>query len=148
MNQINVRLVNISTPSLMTICVDSLEEGEIQGRLYHYYDEEPVVFESVLDLLREMEQLCDDIVFPQASTVSRSFFEKEQESFLKIKRKEKEVAWEKLLSQEGKKGTFITCVKFRQRSTWQGDFLWKEKEEKIFFSTALEFVRLLTQALK
>jgi hypothetical protein len=147
MNQGKEKSVNISAPNLLAICVNGLENGEIQGRLYHYYGKEPICFFSILDLIRAMENLFDDLVFPQASTKSRSFFEKEAVMVYRRGRKEKTVSWEDMFSHEGTRGTFITCVKFRQRSTWQGDFFWKEKGEKVYFSSALEFIRQLELAL-
>jgi len=148
MGQTNHKSVNISAPNLITICVNGMEQGELQGVFYHYYSEEPVFFDSILDLIRAMEKLFDDLVFPEASTRARSFFEKETEMVYKRGRKEKNVLWENLLSHKGTLGTFITCVKFRQRSTWQGEFYWKEKEEKVFFLSGLEFIRLLYQAVE
>lgn len=147
MNQGKQISVNISAPNLLTICVNGMENGEIQGQVYHFYSDEPVCFYSVLDLIRLMERIFDDLVFPQASTKSRSFFEKETEMVYRHERKEKTVLWEELLSHHGTMGTFITCVKFRQRSTWQGEILWKEKERKVFFSNALEFIRQIEMAV-
>lgn len=148
MSQINQRFVNISAPNLITICVNDRKEGEIQGEFYHYYSEEPIVFFSVLDLIRSMEALFDDLAFPQASTRPRSFLEQETKEFVHPKRKEKLISWEKLSDQSGKMGTFITCVKFRQRSSWQGDCYLKEQERKEFFSSTLEFIRLLDQTVE
>ena len=147
MSQVNQRFVNISAPNLLTICINEVEAGELQGEFYHYYSEEPVPFFSVLDLVRSMEKLFDNLAFPQASTVLRSFLEQEKEEGVNSKRKDKMIPWEELLSHEGKKGTFITSVKFRQRSSWQGDFYFKEQERKEFFTSTLEFIRLLDQAV-
>lgn len=146
MSKVNQKSVNISAPNLLTICVNYMEQGEIQGEFYHYYSEEPVAFSSVLELMRGMERLFDELVFPQASTKTRSFLGKGPEFLSGSGKKEKSVKWEELLSHKGKRGTFVTCVKFRQSSTWQGDFYWVERERKIFFSSALEFFRLLCQA--
>ena len=147
MSRVNQRYVNISAPNLLVICVNNMEEGEIQGEFYHYYSEESVRFFSVLDLIRSMEKLFNDLAFPQASTRPRSFLEQRAEAFVDLKRKDKIIPWEELFAYTGKKGTFITCVKFRQRSAWQGEFFYKEQERKVFFSSTLEFIRLLEQAL-
>ena len=147
MNQINKNAVNISAPNLINICVNGLEHGEIQGEFYHYYSKEPVAFQNILELVKAMEKLFDELVFPQASTRSRSFFEKAPENFYRPKREEKRVLWEELLDHSGIAGTFITCVKFRQSSTWQGDLYWKEQGEKMFFSSALEFIRLISRSV-
>ena len=148
MSQVNQRFVNISAPNLITICVNDRKDGEIQGEFYHYYREEPVVFFGVLDLIRSMEALFDDLAFPQASTRPRSFLDQATKEFVRQKRKGKLISWEKLSDHSGGMGTFITCVKFRQRSSWQGEFFFKEQERKVFFSSTLEFIRLLNQSLE
>ena len=147
MSQANQISVNISAPNLITICVNGMEHGEVQGEFYHYFSEKPVEFYSILDLVRAMENLFDELVFPQASTKSRSFFEKEEELMFRQGRRDKMISSEELLSHRGMAGTFVTCVKFRQRSTWQGDFVWKEKGKKVFFENALEFIGLMMKAL-
>ena len=145
MSQIIQNSVGISAPNLLAICVNNAEYGEIQGEFYHYYDKEPIGFCSILELIREMERFFDDLAFPQTSNRGRSFLEKENEIPVDIKRKEKQILWEQLMNHSGRRGTFITSVKFRQRSAWQGEFFWKEKNEKISFSSALEFIRLIDE---
>lgn len=150
MNQRKCYPVNISAPNLLSICVDGMENDEIQGRIYHYYGEEPVRFESVLQMVRIMDRIYDTLVFPQSSTESRSFSKKRVVAAGAGNRgtkKEKQVSADSLLSQTGEIGTFVTNVKFRQCTTWQGEFFWKEKESKIFFNSTMEFVRRLDQAL-
>ena len=145
MSQTIQNSVGISAPNLITICVNNTEYGEIQGEFYHYYDKNPIVFHSVLELIREMERFFDDLAFPQTSNRGRSFLEKEKP--VDIKRKEKQILWEELMNHSGRKGTFITSVKFRQRSAWQGEFFWKEKDEKMSFSSALTFIRLIDESV-
>ena len=147
MSQTNQTTVNISAPNLLTICVNGREHGEIQGVFYHYFSEEPVVFHSILDLIRGMEDLFEELIFPQSSTKSRSFLEKEEILMFRQGRRDKEIGWDELLSHKGALGTFVTCVKFRQKSTWQGEFFWKEKGQKVFFLSALEFIRQLERAV-
>ena len=76
MEKIQQYKINISAPNLLNICVDQREEGKISGRLYHCYKKEPIVFCDVVELIREAEKLFDAIGFPQASTKTRSFTEK------------------------------------------------------------------------
>ena len=68
MSSVSNYKINISAPNLINICVDNNEQKEISGRLYHCYQEEPVLFANVVELIREIESLFDRIAFPQAST--------------------------------------------------------------------------------
>ena len=45
------------------------------------------------------------------------------------------------------KGTFEISVKFTQNSTWQGQILWIEKNQKQNFRSALEMLKLMDEAL-
>ena len=68
--------IGIAAPDIVCICVDSREEGDIQGRAYHCYQKEPVVFEDVFQLIRIIDSLMEWLDYPQASVVNRSFVQK------------------------------------------------------------------------
>lgn len=139
--------LNLSAPNLLNICVDSSTGGEMEGRLYHYYKEEPVEFRSILELFRETEKLFDWIAFPQASTRSRKFTEKAEEAYNRA-RPEKQVEPEKLTSHRGEQATCLTCVCYRQHATWQGEMIWMETGEKREFRNEMEFLRFLESTLQ
>ena len=140
--------VNFRTPNLINICVDHFKEGEIGGRFYHCYSREPIQFMNVVELLREAEKLFDDISFPQASTKTRSFVEKVQVQVSRMQRPEPVVDQECVVGHNGKLGTFVTTVKFRQNSTWQGEFYWLEGEKSLKFSNTLDFIKQIDMALQ
>ncbi len=51
--------VDISAPNLMSICIDKDQNHEKQGRFYHRYSAEPVVFTDLNDLLIQRHQRPD-----------------------------------------------------------------------------------------
>ena len=69
-----------SIPNLINLCVDRSVEGEISGRIYHCYTEEPWRFENVVQLLRYLERFYDGIRFPEASVMLRNFAGKERQA--------------------------------------------------------------------
>ena len=140
--------MNIATPNLVNICVDQHQNDEISGRLYHCYSAEPVMFSNIIELLREAEKLFDDISFPQASTKTRSLVEKTHEQSTQIHRLELVVDRESVVNHSGRIGTFITSVRFRQNSTWQGESYWIEKETVQQFANTLEFIKQIDIALQ
>lgn len=140
--------INISAPNLVNICIDAHVSGEISGRLYHCYSEEPVAFLNIIELLRETEKLFDAIGFPQASTKTRSFIEPPAGQGVRQQKPEKKVTQQDVASHTGERGTFITSVRFRQSSTWQGEVYWVEKNEMQKFSNILEFIKLIDSDLK
>ncbi len=144
----NQNRINISAPNLISICVDQVKHSEIGGRLYHYYSEEPIPFANIVELLRSAEQFFDKISFPQASTKTRRFGGTEEVDLEHIRRPDKILSWEELHEKEGRLGTFVTSVMFRQSSTWQGEFLWKEQGIIKRFSNTLEFIKQMDEALR
>ena len=136
--------VNISAPNLMNICIDANDNGELRGRLYHCYKEEPVSFQNVVQLVVEMEGLCDSINFPQASTKTRSFIETKS---VYGERPPKLLEQTEIIRHTGEKGTFITHIKFRQNSTWQGEIFWAEQDAIHRFADTLSFLKIVDGAL-
>ena len=137
--------MNLSSPNLLNICIDENEHEEIRGRMFHCFSEEPIVFNNVVELMKKAEGFFDDISFPQAATQSRSFVEKTERKQPKYMKKVAEQA--EIIKYRGALASFITIVKFRQNSTWQGELFWIEQERKSFFVNSLDFVKLIDQAL-
>lgn len=132
-----------AAPLLISICVDKKEESDLQGRLYHYYSAGEH-FGNFVQLLEKIEEAMDLLNYPQASVEIRSFIPK-------IEQQKQEVArvmeQEMLMEKSGAKGTFVVKVQCRQHATWQGYVLWVEKNERQYFRSALELVKLIDGAL-
>ena len=139
--------INISAPNLVNVCIDNNENGDMSGRMYCCYDKEPTLFSSVIDLLRKMENLFDAISFPQASTRTRMFRQNKEANARPQTKLEKVVSQEEIIKHTGRMGTFITSVRFRQNSTWQGDVFWMEEESMYQFADSLEFIRNIDRAV-
>lgn len=142
--------MNPSAPNLIVVCVDQTENGDIGGRFYHCYGKEPVVFSSIIELITKADRFFDEIAFPQASTETRSFVEKKKETERRAynrKRPERTVDAEELLSHRGKRKSFAIWVKFRQKSTWQGELVWLEEEKRVSFMNMLELLRQIDKVL-
>lgn len=136
----------ISAPNLINICVDRSDNGELSGRIYHCCDCEPEEFSNVVQLLNRMEQFFDRVLFPQASTQPRSLAASKKTVSLKH-RAEKVVEADAVIRHMGEKGSFLTCVKYRQNADWQGEVTWMEKKITWSFDSTLEFLKLLDNAL-
>ena len=143
MKKINV---NISAPNLAVVCIDQVKEESYVGRLYHKYTVESLGFHNVEQLLLLIEQLCDKSGYPQSTTKKRTF----QPDTKNTSREEaSQVAnIDLMLEEKGSMATFIVHVKYRQHSTWQGEVVWAEKNEKRTFRSALELLKLIDNALE
>lgn len=136
-----------AAPNMVCICVDYVTDGKIEGRLYHYYAEEPEMVKDMIQLLQCLEQFYDKIDFPQAAEPLRKFLGNAKES-----RKGKELpkpvtGREFLMKQRGTQATFLLHVQYRQNATWQGQIMWKEKTKILKFCSDLELLGILDNAL-
>lgn len=145
MNQKKETGIALYMPNIVNVCVDEDENGELSGRIYHCYDENPVPFANVIRMVESMEDLYDRIAFPQASTKTRVFSNtKKRTSGNKEKvKKAKDVA-----AQRGKLGTFLVSVRYRQNSSWQGEAEWVESGKIQQFVSVLELLKILSNALE
>ena len=136
--------INLSSPNLVSICVDQSTDGEILGRLYHCYTEKAVPFSNVVQLLICMEELYDAISFPQASTRSRRFVQPRSSAHHCQKVQDQR----SLLAYRGRRATFVTSVRYRQNSDWQGDVVWMEKGQRESFLSTLEFLKWINRGVE
>ncbi len=138
---------NMSAPNLVNVCIDHYEDGEIGGRLYHCYAEQPRTFHNVIELLRVAEELYDTIGFPQASTKTRSLVEDKKCQQIRQKSTKKKCSQIEVSGHQGEKATFLLVVKFRQNSTWQGELFDIKKEIIHKFANTLELMKILDAEL-
>lgn len=141
---VDKRAVDVSAPNLMSICIDENENHEKQGRFYHRYSVEPMLFTDLNSLLIEADRLMDKIDYPQASMRSRNFDTQENR---KEKGAERVKTADEILNESGKKATFVVNVQYRQNATWQGKVLWAEAGRSCNFRSALELLKLIDGAL-
>ncbi len=72
--------INIATPNLVNICIDSTDGIEKNGRMYCFYQEEPVYFRNSHELMKMMGALMDALNYPQSSVELRTYSERKQYS--------------------------------------------------------------------
>lgn len=136
----------IGVPSGMVLCIDNIKSGEVSGRLYHSYQEQPIQFESMEQLVRDTEYFLDEIGFPVADTSSRSFLE-HPSTYHAAGRKQRVLSDEELMQRRGRLGSFILRIQHRQYSSWQGTVTWIEQQRTRTFHSALELIKLLEAAM-
>ena len=120
------------------ICIDSYEASVPKGRFYNLYYPEGLSFHGVIDLVKKIENMLDQMRFPQAFSQLRSFAEK---PIFDVSEPVNEV------NQTGELATFALRVLFRQNTSWQGSITWLEQKVDKSFRSALELVFLMDSAL-
>lgn len=124
------------------ICIDDYQHGIFSGRIYHLSLDQPVQFQGILSLIKEMDQYLDHCDFPQVSMQLRSFITKEKDN---SNTEERAITATKVPKDyiRGKLATFRVRVMFRQNATWQGSIRWLEADQEERFRSALELIMLM-----
>ena len=139
----------IGTPNGVVMCVDSRQEHQLQGRLYHAYSREGKRFGTMEQLLSRLEQFYNWMNFPYPGTVDRTFTGggKERTRNIHSSERTKIMKDEELLSRHGELGTFVIRVQHRQNSSWQGRITWMDQDKTVCFRSVWELIKLVDGAL-
>ena len=152
----------IGMPNGVVFCADEvLERDTFRGRLYHKYSKEAIPVSSFWELVREMENLFNEIQFPRAGTRDRSFTKAPPPGELhqqlkgttpkafRNDSKEREIVMsdKELLNMHGDYGTFIIRVQQRQGGTWQGRITWADRNKTVHFRSVLEMIKLIEDGM-
>lgn len=120
------------------VCVDDRRDGRFSGRLYNPYWEGGVPFSSVMEFLTRMEELLDQMQFPQSFTAKRSFGGPPGQGA--VSQTPSDV-------RQGEEATFYLKVLFRQNASWQGTVKWVETGQEESFRSVLELLLLMDSAV-
>ena len=120
------------------VCVDSYQNGNLQGRLYPPFSDEGPSFKSLSQFIAKMEQILDSIDFPKAYTITRTFSPPP----------EKPPASHNTTYKDGALASFALRILFRQNASWQGSITWMEGKQEQSFRSTLELIFLMNSALE
>lgn len=121
-----------------SVCIDSYENQVMVGRFYNPCCPEEVRFHGVMDFLKKIENMLDQMNFPQAFTSVRTF--------AKVPAMTPRETHDGKI-QKGELATFALKVLFRQNTSWQGSVSWLEGGREETFRSVLELLLLLDSAV-
>lgn len=136
----------IGTPNGIVLCADGNADGILTGRLYHGYSREGIPFRGYEGVIRTAEALFDALGFPHKGTSDRKLDGQTQSS----KKKEgmtRVMRDDELLEQHGDMGTFVIRVQHRQHSSWQGMVTYLDRNQTVYFRSALELIKIIDSTL-
>ena len=119
------------------LCIDSYDNSVLKGRFFNPYDKDGQSFTSATDFLVKMENMLDEMHFPEAFNAIRTFAPKE---LCPCGSGEG--------SKSGKTATFALKVMFRQNASWQGSVTWLEGNAEQSFRSFMELLLLIDGACK
>ncbi len=121
------------------VCVDSYENGVLQGRFFNPACPQGRPFGSLMQFFTGIDEMLDRLKMPQSFTANRSFSSPAAVS----NRAEQGEA-----CRQGKLATFSLRVMFRRNASWQGAVSWLEGGQEESFRSALELAFLMDSALE
>ncbi len=145
--------------NLVCVCVEQVQDGDFSGLLYHQYADAPVDFTSATDFLVKMEDLMDQWDFPQRGLAERFFKKENRDNARKVhplKADDDRLPIEiiqdmngvrNVQNKKGKLATFVVQVVYRQDATWQGHVIFRERNEKKDFRSALELIKYMDASI-
>ena len=119
--------------------IDSYHNGELTGRYYHPQQGETGQFQSLMQLLLEIERCMDEIDGPQSFQAMRTFFA----PYLMALDSSGVYS-----PQPGKVATFCLHIRYRRNASWQGTVIWLDEGESCNFRSVLELVTLINSAIE
>lgn len=131
------------------VCVDALSSSDFSGTLYNPYMPAPVHYREAKDIITSLEGFFNDICYPQSYFKDRSFLgdkpEQEEKQPVPVHRYMEDDIF---TQHKGRVATFEIEVKYRQNASWQGDFIWLDRDEHFSFRSTLEALKLMDAALQ
>lgn len=120
------------------VYVDSYENEVPKGRFCIAANNEVQTFQSLIQLLKKIQENLDKAKFPQAFDEIRKFHDPRQ---LPAEVEEKNDV------RPGAAATFAIRILFRQNASWQGSVRWAEGAQEESFRSVLELIMLMDNAL-
>ena len=139
--------------NLISVCIDSDDNADLQGVIWHQYSDDPIKFQSVGNLMIIMDELYDQWDFPQRGLEQREFYSTKKDDELQhsdklvIDEVQKSCGTRNVQNYRGKLGTFIVQVSFRQKATWQGRVIYAEKDQYIEFQSAKALIDIMDEKI-
>ena len=135
----------------MLVTITSYEDGQLRGRLESEFFEEPFEFSSLVRMIEMMETTFDTKGYPEKQLLPRTFGKAKKrmrKNELDLHAYMADLPAERTET-ESKPATcsFDILVRFRHNAEWQGQIHWTEKEESKEFSSIVDMVKLIDEAI-
>jgi len=139
----------------MQAAVKRTNDGNLLGELNCKFFEEPVVFSSLMNMIEIMETTFDAKGFPEKQMLPRTFGKgkrrvRKHEAELPALLKDEELVKGRTssITADGEVCSFEILVNYRHNAEWQGNIKWLERDVTKRFSSIVELIKLIDNALE
>jgi len=130
----------------LRVCVDSVEEGRMSGKVYSMRLSSPIEFSDINDFILKVEGVLDAQNYPQAFQTKRMFKETPAASSPYISNDSSELLDEKTVNEtSGKLMTFSVLITSRLNTSWQGLIDRLDGSDKLAFNSDLQFIQQISE---
>ncbi len=137
------------------IAADKYEQQDFSGRIYTRFQEEPIYFDSGMDMLFKLEEKYDEWAFPENAVLYRSFHRKSYQKAAARARTKTFLANRRLGENEpplqpveGTLATFLLECRERQHGDWSGTIRLDMETETHPFRSTLELLRMMDSSIE
>lgn len=128
----------------VTLAIEDCPGRQPCGMLYHATRDKGVAFSGYLELVWEADAILQGQNYPMRSVEQRTFSERrgfDKQRSWKLPETDMQ-GWK-----TGRKATFQLFVTHRFYGSWQGNFLWVEKQKTFEYRSFLELMHLMNEIL-
>lgn len=124
------------------VCVNDIQGGEISGKIYYCYAQDPVPFQSMAEMVLTLDGIFDDLEAPAA--------EPPRKTLKPVVPKEKEALrychdFKDFEISSGEKFSFFIKIRYRRNVSWQGSVHFSGDKCIYQFRSVLELMGYLTE---
>lgn len=144
------------TASDFIIKITDQDSSPWTGSIVHVYSGQAATLRGYLEMTFLIHKKLDELNFPQATTILRSWVQPPPLRFYGQRNKYKNSSrGEDNMQKSGRKisapskgPTFFIRIHYRQNATWQGSIQWLEGKSTKFFRSHLEMIMLMQEAIE
>lgn len=139
----------VNTDKIFTLAINQYINQRMKGQMRHPAIEGATQFHNLMDLAQQIETVLDHTGNPMRTTEMRHF--QNHAGMAQV-----DLPWiedshkvqDELDMFRGKLATIQLVVKYRYHASWQGELIWKEKQETHVFRSFLEMTCILGRILQ
>ncbi len=133
--------------SALRLCVDSVDDHIIQGRVFSQRFIRPLKFADLGSLVLYLEDVFDEQNFPQAFQQARTFAPYSNDMSIVASEPGDGMTPAVVRAARGAVATFEVLVISRRSSSWQGSVDWLDGGDRQEFGSYLELLQMIEQKL-
>ncbi len=132
--------------NMIRLCIDGYGD-DLSGRAYSKLTLVPLLFSGCGELLLRMDDIFEQVGYPQAFQKRRTFFSGPTRLRETVRMSERLLDDKEMGKQQGKYQTYNIVVQSRRQSSWQGILMDPERTSMRKFQSEMDLLRCICKDL-